>query len=518
MDRRNSVDSYDEGEYLQEKQSLPGKWAIVIVIVSALLLVFFASTIVLGVILAHDLEGQLHPKNVILMISDGFGPASETMTRDYVIYKGTGSGVLPLDTILVGASRTRSSDSLVTDSAAGATAFSCALKSYNGAIAVDPNGVPCATVLEAAQKRGMKTGLVATSRITHATPGSFAAHVIHRDMENDIALQELQIKPDLMFGGGLRHFIPKSQAGSSRTDDLNLLTVAADDGYHVALNANDFNNIPDTKDGLPALGLFAYSDMSYEMDRNPAAEPSLLEMATKALSMLLDATKDTKEGFFIMIEGSRIDHAGHDNDAAAHLREILEYQEVIDYVKQFIDQNPNTLLISVSDHETGGLSLATNPDYLWYPQVLDVVQNSSSALATALLNFPGTPEEYDAYLNVVITQYLGIQDATSTEINTLNAFVTAKDYYNTTYTLAHMVSVRAHIGWSTHGHSAVDVNLYAYGTMSSQLDGNMENTDIGKFIINALDLNLELVDLKRSFAEKGQISSAALKDPYHHNL
>ncbi|KAJ1651299.1 vacuolar alkaline phosphatase, partial [Coemansia sp. RSA 25] len=118
-------------------------------------------------------------RNVILMISDGFGPASETMARNYVqqindLPVGFQSS---LDEILVGSSRTRSKDSLVTDSAAGATAFSCLIKTYNGAIAVADDKMPCGTVLEAAKlQRGMLTGLVATSRITHATPASFSAH------------------------------------------------------------------------------------------------------------------------------------------------------------------------------------------------------------------------------------------------------------------------------------------------------------------------------------------------------
>ncbi|KAJ1673921.1 vacuolar alkaline phosphatase, partial [Spiromyces aspiralis] len=128
-------------------------------------------------------------RNLILMISDGFGPASETMARNYYqhIHGKPVDWQSPLDKILVGSSRTRSSDSFVTDSAAGATAFSCALKTYNGAIGVTDERRPCGTVLEAAKQRGMMTGLVVTSRITHATPASFSAHVVDRGMEDLIA-------------------------------------------------------------------------------------------------------------------------------------------------------------------------------------------------------------------------------------------------------------------------------------------------------------------------------------------
>ena len=132
------------------------------------------------------------PRNVIMMISDGFGPASQTMARNYnqAFYNVSYGTQLPLDTILVGSSRTRSSSSLITDSAAGATAFSCGLKSYNGAIGVDQHGKACGTVLEAAKRQGMLTGLVVTSRITHATPAAFSAHVLGRNDEVNIKLMD----------------------------------------------------------------------------------------------------------------------------------------------------------------------------------------------------------------------------------------------------------------------------------------------------------------------------------------
>lgn len=137
------------------------------------------------------------PTNLIIMISDGCGPASYSFARQM-----TGTA-LNIDQMLVGTVQTSSSDSLITDSAAGATAYSCALRTYNGAIAVDPSGKPCGTWLEAAKAKGMRTGLVATSRITHATPASFSAHVVDRDMEYYIAQQQITVtKPDLMFGGG----------------------------------------------------------------------------------------------------------------------------------------------------------------------------------------------------------------------------------------------------------------------------------------------------------------------------
>ena len=143
------------------------------------------SRLLLAPSLTTDPSLAVPVKNIIFMISDGFGPASQTLARNYYqsINGFPENTTLPLDSILVGSSRTRSASSLVTDSAAGATAFSCGLKTFNGAIGVDEEGKVCATVLEAASEMGFRTGLVVTSRITHATPAAFSAHVLGRDDE-----------------------------------------------------------------------------------------------------------------------------------------------------------------------------------------------------------------------------------------------------------------------------------------------------------------------------------------------
>ncbi|KAJ1952025.1 vacuolar alkaline phosphatase, partial [Linderina pennispora] len=317
-------------------------------------------------------------RNVILMISDGFGPASETMARNFwqQTHKLPVGFQSPLDEILVGSSRTRSSSSLVTDSAAGATAFSCGLKSYNGAIGVMDGESPCGTVLEAAKlQRKMLTGLVATSRITHATPAAFSSHVVHRDMEDLIA--EYQIGNyslgsvvDLMFGGGRCHFLPQSAGNDScRMDNRDLWSEAKQAGFRVLKDRKAFDQLETTKEVLPVLGSFALSHMDYDIDRKPEEQPSLADMSDKALRILKSATKDSDSGFFLMIEGSRIDMAAHTNDPAAHVRDIIAYWDAIAVVRKFVDENPDTVMVSVSDHETGGFSVAKQltaeyPEYL----------------------------------------------------------------------------------------------------------------------------------------------------------
>ena len=308
-------------------------------------------------------------RNMIFMVSDGMGPTSLSLTRSF---RQSESGlpfgdVLVLDRHLIGSSRTRSTSSLITDSAAGATAFSCGYKSYNGAIAVLPDHSPCGTVLEAAKKAGYMTGLVVTTRITDATPACFAAHVNERDEEDRIAEQEIGEYPlgrvvDLMLGGGRCHFLPQTTPGSCRDDEKNVIDMAKKNGFSYVDDRTGFDGLKlGSAVKLPLLGLFASTDIPYEIDRRnmDSVYPSLDEMARTALKALSEATRDSEQGFFLMIEGSRIDHAGHGNDPAAQVHEVLAYDKAFASVLDFLDRDTTPgVVVGTSDHETGGLATA----------------------------------------------------------------------------------------------------------------------------------------------------------------
>lgn len=308
-------------------------------------------------------------RNLIFMVSDGMGPTSLSMTRSFnQVERGLPfNSELVLDQHLIGSSRTRSTSSLITDSAAGATAFSCGFKSYNGAISVLPDQSPCGTVLEAAKKAGYMTGLVVTTRITDATPACFVAHVNHRSEEDRIAEQEVGDHPlgqvvDLILGGGRCHFLPNTTDGSCRGDDKNVVDLAKKNGFSYIDNRKDFDGLNlGSSVKLPLLGLVANKDIPYEVDRRDVNDvyPSLDEMARTALTALSDATKDRDQGFFLMIEGSRIDHAGHGNDPVAQVHEVLAYDKAFASVLDFLEKDDvEGVLIGTSDHETGGLATA----------------------------------------------------------------------------------------------------------------------------------------------------------------
>lgn len=412
-------------------------------------------------------------RNLIFMVSDGMGPTSLSLTRSFRQY----TEGLPVDDTLIldqhhiGTSRTRSSSSLVTDSAAGATAFSCGLKSYNGAISVLPDHSPCGTVLEAAKLAGYKTGLVVTTRLTDATPACFASHANLRQYEDSIAEQEVGEHPlgrvtDLLMGGGRCHFLPNNAEGSCRGDDRDLLEVAGQNGFNYISNRTAFDALNGGADvTLPLLGLFADKDIPYEIDRRSQNEiyPSLEEMARTALKALSEATRDSEQGFFLMIEGSRIDHAGHGNDPAAQVHEVMAYDKAFSAVLDFLEKDSTPgVLVGTSDHETGGLSAARQlhksyPEYLWYPEVLAKASHSSEYAHNKLNEYNGkdgkdaSEDDKKHYVrNTILKKDLGISDASDAE---LEALVNPDPQVSTDYVFADMISRRAQVGWSTHGHS-----------------------------------------------------------------
>jgi alkaline phosphatase len=477
------------------------------------------------------------------MVSDGMGPASLSLTRSFRQHvEGLPiDDTLSLDRHFWGTSRTRSSNSLVTDSAAGATAFSCGKKSYNGAISVTPDYEPCGTVLEAAKRAGYMTGLTVTTDITDATPACFASHVLYRSMEDDIALQEvgdgvLGRTLDLMLGGGRCHFLPNSTEGSCRGDNLDVAKLAQDKynwtytDDRAGFDALDGGN----KAELPLMGLFASGNFPFEIDRRNRDDiyPSLSEMASTALRALELATKDSDQGFFLMIEGSRIDHAGHINDPAAQVREVIEYDKAFKAVLDFIERSDTeTVLVATSDHETGGLATALqepghNPVYNWYPQALADASASCELLAYKLLRHVSShPTESDKKLKTwindnLIIPGLGIKDATDEELTLLTDYPDASINI-----LAAMISLRAHVGWSTHGHTAVDVNVYSSGgPRAESIRGNVENTDVGRFLTEYLSVDVD--EITKELRKKmdlgsdgfGVAQAADEFEHYHHQL
>lgn len=273
------------------------------------------------------------PKNVILLIGDGMGVSQ--------VFSGitANHGHLFLENCkYIGFSKTQSSDNFITDSAAGGTALSAGIKTYNGAIGVDPNRNPVKTILEEAEEKGLATGMVSTSAITHATPASFIAHQPYREMYEAIAADFLKTDIDVFIGGGLDHF-------TKRKDGKNLVDELKQKGYAFE---QDLTKIEGIKSGkLAALTADVHPGRMDERGE-------LLQVATQTAVNILS---NNKKGFFLMVEGSQIDWGGHAESTVYVVEDMLDFDKTIGKVLEFAAKDGKTLVVITADHETGGMAI-----------------------------------------------------------------------------------------------------------------------------------------------------------------
>ncbi len=403
------------------------------------------------------------PRNVVFMIADGFGPAAATLGR------AAAGGPLALDGILVGSVETAAADSRVTDSAAGATAYACGIRTTSGAVAVDTTGAPCRTLLEAAGARGMATGLVATSRVTDATPAAFAAHLADRDGEAEIARQLAASGVDLLFGGGARLFT--GPAGVGAAPPAEAMTAA---GWAVALDRAGY----DALGALPAAALLAPSNLAYEIDRGATDQPSLAEMTERALGLLAAAAGG--RGFVLVVEGSRIDDAAHRNDPAALLGDVLAYDRAVAAALAWAARDGHTLVVSTADHETGGLTLGRDDANRWDPAPLLRATASFERMAGRIRGGEDAAE--------AIRQALGLDALPEGAAETFRGAVAANNPAALLPPLERLASEPAGVAWTTKGHTAVDVGLYAWGPGAERFRGAMTNDAVGRALFAALGL------------------------------
>jgi alkaline phosphatase len=279
------------------------------------------------------LSAQKNPKNVIFLIGDGMGIAQ--------IYAGmvANGNKLALESCTYsGFYKTYSADNFVTDSGAGGTALACGVKTKNGMIGMNADSVPVQSILEVAKRNNLSTGIVVACAVTHATPASYIAHQISRDMYDEIAIDYIKSDIDVFIGGGRKYF-------EDRTDGCYLTDSLKARKYTVAYKMADVNA---TRTGKLAGLLYD--------DQNPAMPErgSMLPDATIAAVNLLNTNK---KGFFLMIEGSQIDWAGHDNNAQQVIKEMIDFDQTIGKVLDFAKKDGNTLVIITADHETGGMTI-----------------------------------------------------------------------------------------------------------------------------------------------------------------
>ncbi|MBN2419316.1 MAG: alkaline phosphatase, partial [Deltaproteobacteria bacterium] len=303
-------------------------------------------------------------RNVIVMVPDGCSMSIETFAR---LYKGSD---IHLDKLHTGSVRTCSANSIITDSAAAATAFATGHKTTTGFLGIAPSTedllpffkpdatpyYPLPTLLEGAKFNGKSTGLVVTSVTGHATPGGFAAHASSRNMSDDITEQMVYQDIDVVFSGGGCNLLPvgvqyRSASGDiwngKRKDTENLITSLLERGYEFISSRAELEELGNKK----AWGVFNEKNLVPDIDRdelNPS-QPSLAEMTRKAIEIL----SNNEKGFFLMVEGSQVDYAGHDNDPVYMVTEFLAFDEAVGVAIEYAQKNDDTLVVIFPDHDTG---------------------------------------------------------------------------------------------------------------------------------------------------------------------
>jgi alkaline phosphatase len=442
--------------------------------------------LVVGVLVAPSavLAGA---KNVILLIGDGMGPSQVGAAWLY------STRVLHKDLRMVEvmkAGRTAyivndTADSMVTESAAAAAQIATGVKMYARALSMAADGkTPVKTILEMARERGMAAGLVTTSGITDATPGAFSAHVAHRSDEVSVADQQLKGGVDVLMGGRKQFFLPEA-AGGKRKDGRNLLEEARAAGYAVVQTAGELQRA----EGQKILGLFNAGNMAYEIDRSKTEEPSLAAMATKTLAVLSKSPK----GFFAMIEGGRIDHASHRNDAAATIQDTLAFDAAVGVALDFQRQHPDTLVIVTADHETGGMALIghskESKEYTGMDlELLQKAKGSMELLVERLGKTP-TPEKIRQEVRDTLSIEITDDEAKLVAADTIRKLDPKNYSYPTLHSLAFVLRPYLRVGWGSQTHTASPLMAFGVGPGSEAISGFLHNTELFGLMKAALALN-----------------------------
>ncbi|WP_438766483.1 alkaline phosphatase [Kushneria sp. TE3] len=419
-------------------------------------------------------------QNVIMMVPDGFGTDYSTAFRTF---KG-GEEVPAWDAenMLTGAIKTESANSLITDSAAAGTAFATGQKTDNGRISTAPDGQDLESIVDLAQAAGKSTGVVSTSSVTHATPAVFGANVADRNDATTIAEQFIgNDQLDVMLGGGLQYFTSEEDGGMAASD---LLAQAESQGYTFVGNATDLESV----EGDRLLGLFADDAMDTSYGESGDDQPTLAQMTQTAL----DTLSQNEDGFFMMVEGSQIDWAGHANDAGWAMNDSLAFEDAVKTAQQFSEENPDTLIVIAPDHETGGMSAQSTQD-----NNASIYQNFT---ATYEQMYDEAGERIDAagddagaagiMQSTVAEMTGGSVELTDEELDTI---LSADDADAGLAALTQTLNAQGGISFSSGNHTAENVPLYASGPGSDIFAGLLDNTEVGQGLATAM--GLEFSDL-----------------------
>ena len=445
-------------------------------------------------------------KNVILMIPDGTSIGVVSAARWYKYYNG-GSATLSIDPYICGTVKTHSSNAPIGDSAPTTSAYMTGMPQQtanvsiypvadpaNDLVEVDPTMAyqPLATILEGAKiEKNKAVGLVVTCEFPHATPADCSAHYPRRSNYNVISSQMAYQNLDVMFGGGV----------SIITDDIK--NHFANKG--IAYLANDIAGFRNLNSGK-AWALFKDRELPYDLDRNPNEVPSIEEMTRKAIDIL----SQNSNGFFLMVEGSKVDWAAHSNDAIGCMTEYIAFDNAVAAAIEFAKKDGNTTVIVVPDHGNSGFTLGRRDlrgyDRATIDQLFANVSKytkTGEGLENILLR------ERPENIKSTIKNYTGIEITDEEQAKLLSSrnyqpenYMKVGESQNMLATLIEIMNARTYFGFTTGGHTAEEVFLAVYHPHGDIPVGMNTNIDINRYMQDLLGLQTKLPDLTKQIFAK----------------
>lgn len=418
-------------------------------------------------------------KNVIMLIADGMSTEAITLARH------TKGDSLAMDEISVGSVITSWANGPITDSAPGGTVYAAGEKTNNKYIGTSVNDTPMASILEGAESVGKATGIVATSEITHATPGDFTAHTNNRKYYNQILQQQINQDMEVVLGGGFNK--PSGFSSEVSTDEFE--SYYEEQVNNIKEEGFDFITTKDqltSYDGDKLWGSFADADLKYDFDRqsdNDNVQPSLAEMTNKAIEVL---NKD-EDGFFLMVEGSKVDWAAHANNTVGIVSDILAFDEAVKAAIEFAKTDGNTVVVVTTDHGNSGITIGSS----YYNENIESYDKATYENTTDLLkNATITEERFNEIasgksndeIKAIAKKYYGI-DLNDEEL----AIVKGEQGEGRQVGIREVIARRVGIGYTTGGHTGEQIYLGVYAPSDVELlEGVVDNTEVNKYMQRVL--------------------------------
>ena len=468
---------------------------------SVLILLIVMTLVIVTGSMVNDRQQMPEIKNVILMVPDGTSISHVTISRWY-----NGGEKLALDEIMSGFTRTYWKDGIITDSSAAATAYSTGIKTKSGCVGVLPHedtendlqyNKPIATIIEAANRAGLSTGIVCTSQLSDATPAGFSSHVNARTCINDIVEQQVYSDIDVLLCGGYNWYFSGNEE-KNRKDGRVLKDEIVNNGYEFVTTKEELLNSKSNK----IWGAFEPVSMTWDMFLDKDKYPAIDVMTNKAIEVL----SKNEKGFFLMVEGSKVDWASHRSDSVGVISEVLAFDRAVGEALKFAKSRTDTVVIVSPDHGNGGLSIGgKTTDYNYDKLSVDAFIDPLKKVDYIPRELPNLLNEDKSNIRELMEEHMGVYDLTDEEEelirNAEGKWIGAQ--------MNKALSKRANLAWTTRGHTGEDVFLACYHPKGEGLRGVIENIDINHYIASIFGVDLQslsdklFVEAKTAFEKKG---------------